>query len=114
MANDAGGRIDHASVLKVTVNLSRVDEAFRRAMERALYQEGERIIAASKERVPVDLGTLKNSGYVAPPEWLSATHLRCELGYGGAAAAYAAAVHEHVSGGGSPRSEGRRGGKGCE
>jgi hypothetical protein len=63
----------------------------------ALYRAGQRIMADSKEHyVPVDLGPLKNSGKVAPPNY-AGRGVSVELSFGDAAAAYALAVHEHPS-----------------
>lgn len=63
----------------------------------ALYRRGQAIMADSKERyVPVDLGPLKASGKVHPPEYLG-RRVTVELSYGDAATAYALAVHEHPS-----------------
>jgi hypothetical protein len=74
------------------------------AIAAALVQEGETIRRESQARVPVDLGTLKNSAYVAPPV-IAGDRVSVEIGYGGAAAAYAEPVHErlhdrHPNGGG--------------
>lgn len=65
------------------------------AAARALYQEAERIMTASKEIVPVLTGALRASGVVLLPE-VSATNVSVELGYGGPAAPYAVYVHENV------------------
>jgi hypothetical protein len=63
----------------------------------ALHDEALAIMKESKDRyVPVDLGTLKNSGQVAQPE-RTRDNVSVEMGYGGAASAYALAVHEHLS-----------------
>lgn len=63
----------------------------------ALYLEAELVLADSKRNyVPIDLGTLRNSGYVAPPE-REGTKISVRFGFGGAAAAYAIAVHETPS-----------------
>jgi hypothetical protein len=62
----------------------------------AIYQEAEAIMADSKENyVPVDTGTLKNSGYVALLETEN-NLLSVEMGYGGAAEAYAVVQHERL------------------
>lgn len=65
------------------------------AIARALYQEGQTILTESKERVPVDTGTLKSSGYVTEPV-RDGTAVRVTVGYGGAAAEYALYVHEDM------------------
>lgn len=63
----------------------------------ALYRRAQGIMADSKEHyVPVDLGTLKSTGKVHPPEYLG-RQVTVALTYGDAATAYALAVHEHPS-----------------
>lgn len=91
------------------VELTITDAALRRALRAAgarapsaaaaaVLEEAERIMGDSKANyVPVDLGTLRASGSVAAPV-LTARGASVTLGYGGAASAYALAVHEHLSG----------------
>ena len=62
-------------------------------LARALFQEGERIMAASKRIVPVDKGPLRASGHVQLPV-IRGRKVTVVLGYGGAAAPYAVFVHE--------------------
>jgi hypothetical protein len=62
----------------------------------ALNLEGELIMTKAKRRTPVDLGTLRASGFVTEPK-LSRNKARVILGFGGAASSYALAVHEHPS-----------------
>lgn len=63
---------------------------------RALYIEGEKIMAASKQEAPVGVdGVLRASGYVEPPKRDGGV-TSVELGYGGAAKGYAVYVHEGV------------------
>lgn len=65
------------------------------ALAVALYEEATTIMTDSKENyVPVDQGTLRDSGHVQEPK-LEGTTLLVELGYGGPAAPYALAVHEN-------------------
>lgn len=67
------------------------------ALGAALYQEGEEIMADSKENyVPVDTTDLKVSGHVELPD-IAKDHVTVMMGYGGAAEEYAVAVHEHLS-----------------
>jgi hypothetical protein len=66
------------------------------AFGQALRTEAEHIMAESKNRVPFDTGTLSGSGRVFPTE-VRRGRVSVELGYGGAASAYALAVHEHPS-----------------
>lgn len=62
---------------------------------RVLYQFGEEVMAASKEVVPVDSGTLMSTGYVTPSEQ-QGDEILVTLGYGGPAAPYAGIVHENL------------------
>lgn len=62
----------------------------------ALHREAERIMTLSKrDFVPVDLGTLRASGHVRPPE-THGTVVSVTMGYGGAAKAYAVVQHERL------------------
>lgn len=74
----------------------------------ALQLEAEQIMEKSKERyVPVDMGTLRDSGTVEPPEKFI-THVQVQMHYGeGAAAPYAIAVHEHLSSTSPPTWQGK-------
>ena len=64
----------------------------------AMRQKAEEIMADSKRNyVPVDLGTLRASGRVHPPQVGLGGSIEVEMSYGGAASAYALAVHEHPS-----------------
>lgn len=81
---------------KFTQLLKRLGAVALPAAAKSLYESAEMIMADSKENyVPVDQGTLRSTGYVKPPELLSATNAKVELGYGGPAAPYAVAVHEN-------------------
>jgi len=81
----------------ITKRLLALEAKFGTMVAGALYRRAQRIMADSKENyVPVDLSTLKNSGQVSPPYYLG-RQVTVELSYGGAAAAYALAVHEHPS-----------------
>ena len=69
----------------------------------ALFREGNEIMSASRELVPVDEGTLRGSGTVMAPQ-ASVSGVEVEFGYGGAASDYAVVQHErmdfrHASGG---------------
>lgn len=70
------------------------------ALGRSLYQRGEEIMGDSKERyvpvAPINGGNLRSTGHVAPPERTGPTTVRVQLGYGGAAAPYAAVQHERT------------------
>ena len=55
---------------------------------KALYLEAEAVMAESKRLVPVDMGTLRNSGVVLPPKTENGV-VEVTLGYGGAGSEYA-------------------------
>jgi hypothetical protein len=77
-------------------NLQARGEAAVASLGTSLYEEAERIMADSKANyVPVDLGVLRNSGTVFPPVQ-SGNETSVKMAYGGAAAAYVVAVHEHL------------------
>lgn len=62
---------------------------------RALYLEGEAVMAESRRLVPVDEGTLRNSGLVEPPK-IEGTVVEVTLGYGGASSSYGLYIHEGI------------------
>lgn len=66
-----------------------------KAIGAALYREANAIITESKKEVPVDTGVLRASGVVFMPSF-SDTGVVVELGYGGAAKAYALVQHERT------------------
>lgn len=83
--------------------IERVGVSARTALGGALFLEGSGILSLSQQQyVPVQYGALRNSGVVMVPVWDGNT-VRVVLGFGGAASAYALAVHEHLSAH-SPRS----------
>ena len=73
--------------------LKRRGSAAQKALARALFLEGEQIMAKSKRLVPVDTGALRSSGHVQLPV-IRGKKVTVVLGYGGAAALYAVFVHE--------------------
>ncbi len=65
-----------------------------RALAKALKTEAELIMTESKQKwVPVDVGTLRASGRVEQPQ-IRGKDVSVDLGYGGAASAYALIQHE--------------------
>jgi hypothetical protein len=60
-----------------------------------LRLEAELIMTKSKRLTPVDVGTLRASGVVQSPD-ISRTKVTVEMGYGGAASAYALVQHERT------------------
>ena len=85
-------------VKEALARLRRIQLVTPAALAAALEIEAELIMTESKTRfVPVDTGTLKSSGRVEAPE-IRKNEVSVTLGYGGAASAYALAIHEHPSG----------------
>jgi hypothetical protein len=86
--------------------LERLGERAPKAAGRGLYRAGHRIMTSSQGLVPVGgpptsprdphPGALKGSGHVSEP-LRDGTGYRVELGYGGAAAAYAYRQHREKS-----------------
>jgi hypothetical protein len=74
-------------------NLSRIAMRNPKVLGKALFDEAENIMAASKRIVPVDFGALRSSGHVEKPE-IRGMDVSVTMGYGGAAADYAIPVHE--------------------
>lgn len=86
------------NVDKVQKQLRAMPDKALLALRGALLQEGEIIMTKSKRVTPVapDGGTLRNSGFVDKPK-VKGDIVTVELGFGGAAKAYATAVHETPS-----------------
>lgn len=75
--------------------LMRAPEYAQQAMGMALWREGTIIMRKSMtEYVPIDMGTLKGSAVVARPMKIGAFGVLVQMGYGGAAKAYAVKQHE--------------------
>lgn len=82
----------------LSTGLQAIGPRLRAEALRQLYEGAEAIMAASQEAVPVRNrlgGTLRGSAYVRPPMAVSDTLTVIIMGYGGAAAKYAEAVHEN-------------------
>jgi hypothetical protein len=87
--------------------IERIARDFPNKVEQLLRIEAELVMTDSKKNfVPVDLGTLRSSGHVGDVE-RSGRDLSVTLDYGGAAAPYALAVHEHPSASSPPSWEGK-------
>lgn len=81
---------------ELTAQLEALGPRAMQVLAAALYQESEAIMTEAKEQVPVETGTLKNSGYVEPPV-VDADGVSVTMGFGGAAEAYALIQHEDLS-----------------
>jgi hypothetical protein len=78
--------------------LMRAPQHAQNALGRALWREGTIIMAKSMTQyVPIDMGTLKGSAVVARPTKVGAFGVLVQMGYGGAAKAYAVKQHEDTS-----------------
>jgi hypothetical protein len=67
-----------------------------KALGKATYATGSNVLNKSQKIVPVDVGTLKNSGAVSKPKE-TPTGVEVEISYGGKARSYAFIVHEDPS-----------------
>lgn len=67
------------------------------ALAGGLYQEAETVMTASKQQfVPVDLGALRDSGFVQPPV-VTGTQAHVVMGFGGPSVDYAVIQHEDLT-----------------
>lgn len=96
-----GGRSRLDGTAKMAARLERLATRFPDDVARALYFRAEKCMTRSKrDFVPVDLGPLRSSGHVEPPVRSMGRFgntIKVALVYGGPAAPYALAVHEHPS-----------------
>ena len=85
-------------VPNLLATLKRIGDRFPDKVLAALYHEGQVVMTDAKRRTPVakDGGTLRASGRVHPPE-RHGRRLSVLMSFGGAADAYAIAVHETPS-----------------
>lgn len=88
--------IDIKGNIAVQKALLKLGKDAPRAMGSALYQEANDILRVSQTLVPVDTATLKGSGMVGMPA-ISRDVVTVQIGYGGAASAYAEVQHEELS-----------------
>lgn len=87
---------------KVLASLAQLGADYEHELEAGLYQEAEKVMAASKRLVPVDLGALRSTGHVPPPE-KTGDEITVTMAYGGPAGppfnkevGYAVHVHENL------------------
>jgi hypothetical protein len=74
-------------------SLAGKSQTSNQVLARAMFTEATTVLNESKRIVPVDLGTLKNSGKVKRPK-VTKKSVEVDITYGGAAAPYALYVHE--------------------
>lgn len=72
------------------------DSGTIRDLEQAVHGTANTVLNESKKIVPVDKGTLKDSGRVERPK-VDGDGVEVEIGYGGAASDYALIVHENMN-----------------
>ncbi len=77
----------------VSPNLAIIAAQYPKEGKAVMFQEGERVGVLANPFVPKDSGTLADSFFVNPPK-RTRRGIVVVLGYGGEAAAYAAAQHE--------------------
>jgi hypothetical protein len=77
-------------------NLQELHRAMMAKGAQGLFEAGNMVMTDAKQRVPVDLGALKGSGYVTAPT-PTPGGMNVEIGFGGPAAGYAIYVHEDLS-----------------
>lgn len=65
-------------------------------LKQGLFEEAQIVFRNSQRLVPVDSGTLRRSGILFPPKQ-EGNQIIVEMGYGGAASAYAMRQHEEQS-----------------
>lgn len=75
--------------------LKQAGDRARQAGARAVREEAEDLLSDSKPLVPVDTGTLRNTGTVEGPTWKGSV-VTAIVGYGSAAVDYAVIVHERL------------------
>lgn len=90
--------VSFTGTTEMTKKLREVAKQMPQRVGGALYVEAQIEMTESKKRCPVapDGGTLRASGQVAEPEY-EGRKISVTMSYGGAASAYAIAVHEHLS-----------------
>lgn len=84
-----------AGIREFRRHIDDADRMARKALAAELFREGQETMTESKPLVPVDLGTLRNSGTVFEPEF-DQGRVSVSLGYGGAASDYALVQHERT------------------
>ena len=91
----SGAKFQLVGTREMVARIEEVAKDARKAIDRAVYKFGNTEMREMKRLVPVDTGTLKDSGYVEKPK-RDGSRVMLELGFGGAAEAYALYVHEDL------------------
>lgn len=75
--------------------MRRGEKLFRQGVAAGIYALGNEVMTDAKKRSPVDLGTMRGSGYVTEPKDDGKT-IELELGFGGPASDYVVRQHEDL------------------
>lgn len=81
---------------KLLKKFQRRPDEIQKLTAAAINIEAEIIMAKAKVLTPVDLGTLRSTGFVKPPKFRR-SKISISLGFGGPAAEYALFVHEDLT-----------------
>lgn len=88
--------LDGAQRLEKIIQRAAGDAEAKKALGQAMFGFATKVLNESKKIVPIDTGSLRNSGRVSG-EKISADVVEVEISYGGAGAEYAAIVHEDMT-----------------
>lgn len=88
--------LEGTETLQKIIRRAAGDPQAKKALGQAMYGFATGILNESKKLVPVDTGSLRNSGTVSR-EKISANDIEVTISYGGAAAQYAQIVHEDMT-----------------
>jgi len=91
--NKRAVRIEIKGMRELMVALHQLGQDALQAFAKALYYEAEALLADAKEIIPVEWGTLKDSGYAPLPK-VTFWSVEQVVGFGGPAEDYALPVHE--------------------
>jgi hypothetical protein len=89
-------KVELKGVQKLLQNIDKANKQAMQAAKRAMYTEAQLAMTEAKLRCPIEDGVLRSSGKVGTPV-AEGRNMYVELSFGGAASAYAIAVHEHLS-----------------
>jgi hypothetical protein len=79
-------KVEMPNLKQIIMQLGQLNQHQLQALGTSLFQEYELVMTASKQQVPVDLGTLRSSAHVQLPKF-SNEYVEVEGGYGGPAGA---------------------------
>jgi hypothetical protein len=95
MAGNVTMTVEWLDPMRVGEKLATMPSRVALAAARATYQRAGLVLTEAEKIVPVDIGILKDSGYVEKPV-VKATSVYVTIGFGGAAADYALKQHEDM------------------